>query len=236
MSVLKTLRERVAPELNHLYVIPPTEGPSGLNFGWHAREHALHAFLVARMFGTSAEICTGDFAVLSRFMPPLTSMGRDDDHAWCNINGVAPVDLSMTFQTYGNTPQLRGAIVGEGRNGDWDIEYAYDESPLDENVQNRNEILFIEKKVHAHSEPELLKNPYMLLPPAPADDAASWHALYGPTIYAKITLHCFGCAMAPKSIRQRMTPQQAVAWIAENYPEAETKILEQLGKINPPGP
>ena len=173
MSVLKTLRERVAPELNHLYVVPPAEAPGGLDFGWRGREHALHAFFVARMFGTAADICTGDFAVLSRFVPPLTSMGRDDDHAWCSINGVAPVDVSMTFKHYGNAPQLRSAIVGEGRNGDWDIQYAYDESPMDENVQNRNEIIFIEKKVHDHSEAALLSDPYLLLHPPRLEEAGS---------------------------------------------------------------
>jgi hypothetical protein len=228
MSVLKTLRERVAPELNHLYVVPPSETAGGLDFGWHAREHALHAFFVARLFGASAEICSGDFAVLSRFVPPLTSMGRDDDHAWCSISGVAPVDLSMTFKHYGTAPQLRSPIVGEGANGDWNVEYAYDESPLDENVQNRNEIIFIEKKVRDETEAALLSDPYLLLRPPKTDDAAGWHTLYGPEIYAKISLHCFGCATGAKSVRHRLTGEKAVAWIAENYPQAQAEILKQL--------
>lgn len=230
MSVLKTLRERVAPELNHLYTVPPSENPGGVDYGWHGREHALHAFLVARMFGASAELCTGDFAVLSRFVPPLTSMDRSDDHAWCSINGVAPVDLSMTFKHYGNAPQLRSAIVGEGRNGDWDVQYADDESVLDESVQNRNEIIFIEKTIREDSAAALLNDPYLLLQPPRPDDAGSWHTLYGPAIYAKITLHCFGCANGgAKSIRHRMTRQPAVAWIAENYPDPEAQILKELG-------
>ena len=33
MSVLKTLRDMVAPELNHLYTIPPTETPEGIDCG-----------------------------------------------------------------------------------------------------------------------------------------------------------------------------------------------------------
>src|SRR5688572_29242242 len=133
MSVLKTLRERVAPELNHLYTAAPSEIAGGrVDFGWRSREHALHTFFVARMFGAETEIARGDIAVISRFVPPLTTMGSDDAHAWCRVNGVAPVDLSLTFFHYGNAPQLRAPIVGEGRNGDWQIEYAEDESALDE--------------------------------------------------------------------------------------------------------
>jgi hypothetical protein len=230
MSVLKTLRERVAPELNHLYTAPPSEIPGGIDYGWHGREHALHTFLVARMFGATAELCTGDFAVLSRFVPPLTSMDRNDDHAWCSINGVAPVDLSMTFKHYGNAPQLRGAIVGEGRNGDWDVQYADDESVLDENVQNQNEIIFIEKTIREDPAEALVNDPYLLLHPPRPDDASSWHTLYGPAIYAKITVYCFGCASGgAKSIRHRMPRQQAAAWIAENTPEPEAQILKVLG-------
>jgi hypothetical protein len=230
MSVLKTLRERVAPELNHLYTVPPTESPAGLDFGWHAREHALHAFLIARMFGAHAELCTGDFAVISRFVPPLTSMEKNDDHAWCSVNGVAPVDLSMTFQHYGTAPQLRNAIVGEGRNGDWDVQYAEDESVLDEDIQNRNEILFIEKRILEETAAALLENPYVLLHPPRPDDAAGWHALYGAGIYAKITAYVFGCANGDvKSVRHRMTPAQTITWIAENISAPEAQILKKIG-------
>ncbi|MSU50979.1 MAG: hypothetical protein EXS37_18120 [Opitutus sp.] len=229
MSVLKTLRETIAPELNHLYVVPPSEASGKLDFGWHDREHALHAFLVARMFGAPADIRTGDFAVLSRFVPALTSLGGDQGHAWCNINDVTPVDLSLTFQHYGAVPQLRSAIVGEGRNGDWEVQYAEDESLLDEDVPNRNEILFIEKKIHEETAAELVANPQLFLPPPRVEDSAIWSTLHGTSIYAKITLHCFECATgSSKSVRNRLAAAPAVAWIAANYPDAESRILAEL--------
>lgn len=230
MSVLKTLRERVAPELNHLYTVPPGEKTGAVDFGWRSREHALHAYFVARMFGAEAEIARGDFAVISRFVPPLTSMGGTDDHAWCVVNGVAPVDLSLTFLHYGNVPQLHAPIVGEGRNGDWHVEYAEDDSALDESVQERNDILYIEKSLLSETAAQLLENPYLLLAPPHAEDATSWHARYGPGIYAKISRHCFECATSrAKNTRQRLNSQQAIAWIAENYPAAETEIAKTLG-------
>ena len=231
MSVLKTLRERVAPELNHLYTVPPTEAGGRLEFGWRSREHALHAFFVARLFGAEADIVCGDLAVMSRFMPPLTTLGSGDDHAWCRVNGVAPIDLSLTFLHYGNVPQLHAPIVGEGPNGDWHVEYAEDESALDESVQQRNDLLYIEKTIAAAGEEQLLANPFLLLAPPKPDDTTSWHARHGPGIYAKITAHCFGCASGrAKSVRQRLNPADAVAWIAENYPDAEERIRAELGR------
>lgn len=231
MSVLKTLRESVAPELNHLYTNPPAEIPNGggLDYGWHGREHALHAFLIARMFGAEAELCTGDFAVLSRFVPALSTLGKDEQHAWCSVNGVAPIDLSMTFRHLGQVPQLRSAIVGEGRNGDWNVSYAEDESVLDESIQDGNEIIFIEKKVHADTAGALVADPYLIIPPAKPDDATSWHALYGPSLYAKITLHCFRCASgAAKNVRHRLNRADSIAWISANYPDAEAQVLAKI--------
>lgn len=229
MSVLKTLREKIAPELNHLYTAPPSDQSGKLDCGWHGREHALHVCLVARMFGAPADIRSGDFAVLSRFMPPLSSLDGGHGHAWCSVNGVTPVDLSLSFQFYGRVPQLRSAIVGPGRNGDWEIHYARDEAMLEEPIQNRNEILFIEKTIHAESPAELLGNPGAFLSPTPGELSGGWHVLHGPGIYAKITLHCFACASGDaKSVRNRLPAPEAVAWIAANYPDADAQILAEL--------
>lgn len=231
MSVLKTLRESVAPELNHLYTMPPVEipGGGGVDYGWHGREHALHACLVARLFGAEAELCTGDFAVLSRFVPALSTLGKDEQHAWCSVNGVAPVDLSMTFRHLGQVPQLRSAIVGDGRNGDWQVTYAEDESVLDDSIENGNEILFIEKQVRADPVAGLVSDPFGFLPPAKPEDTTSPHALHGPSIYAKITLHAYRCATGEtRNLRHRLDRTAALAWIAENYPDAETQLLAKL--------
>ena len=229
MSVLKTLRDTVAPELNHLYTSPPNETPDGLDCGWHGREHALHAFFVARMFGATADIRTGDFALLSPYLPPVTSIEKTFDHTWCCINDVAPVDLALNVSYFGEAPQLRTAIVGEGRNGDWDVQYTDDEAVLDESFGHTNEIIYIERKIHSDSEAALLSDPYLLLPPNKAEDAASWPAKYGANIHAKITLHCHACAMrAAKSVRTRLARDEALAWIAAQYQEPEAQILKLL--------
>ncbi len=230
MSVLKTLRDVVAPELNHLYTTPPSETPAGIDCGWHGREHALHAFLVARMFGASADIRTGDYAVLSPYLPPLTSVERPFDHTWCSVNDVAPVDLALTLACFGQAPQLRTAIAGDGQNGDWKVHYGDDEAMLDEGFGHTNEIIYIERDIHEFTDAALLENPFLLLPASAPDDAAHLSRVHGPGIYAKITLHCHACSMrTAKSLRSRLNREEALKWVAENYSEPESKILKQIG-------
>jgi hypothetical protein len=229
MSVLKVLRQKIAPELNSLFNVPPQEGPAGWDAGWQGREHAFHAFFVARMFGAPADLRSGDFAVISRLMPPLTTLERDAKHAWCTVGGINPIDLSMGFARFGAVPQLRSAVIGDGPNGDWQVRYAVDESILDASVEEGNEILFIERQIHAESAEVLLANPYLFLAPPPGDDRESWAAQHGPEIHAKISLHCFRYAgVGGKSIRTLPTRAAAVAWIAEHYPEPQTEILKLL--------
>jgi hypothetical protein len=229
MSVLKTLQQRIAPELNFLFTIPPAETPVGWDCGWRGHEHAWHAFFVARMFGSRASLCTGDFAILSRLMPPLTTLEREPKHAWCTIGELAPVDLSMTFAYFEGVPQLRTAITGEGLNGDWQVRYAEDESILDESFENGNEIIFIEKQVVAEPAEALLEDPGRFLPPAAIGARDNWQILHGPDIHAKISLHCYRYAAGGgKSIRKHATREEAVAWIAGNYPAPQTEILKLL--------
>ncbi len=218
MSVLKVLRERVAPELNYLYTTPPADTAAGPDCGWHGPEIALHTFLVARMFGAEAELCRGDYAVLSRFLPPLTTLERDTKHAWVNVNGVAPVDLSLTFELFGQAPQLRSAIVGEGRNGDWDVQYTDDEAAMDENFSNANEILYIEREVVAQTAEELLEQPGAFLSGEPLA------ATLGP-----VTLHVFNCAAGrAKSVRSQGDRATALAAIAVQYPDAVAQVRKLL--------
>lgn len=228
-SILKALRQRIAPELNFLFTIPPAETPLGIDCGWRGPEHALHAFLVARMFGSPASLCTGDFAVLSRALPPLTTLEKEAKHAWCIVGELAPVDLSMNFAFFGDAPQLHAAITGEGPNGDWKISYGTDDSILDGNMEGGNEIIFIERAVPAHSAVELLENPGLFLPPAPVLGGENWAAKYGADIHARITLHCYRCAQGGgRSIRSRESREDALAWIAETYPDAKAEIAKLL--------
>jgi len=231
MSVLKTLQQRIGPELNFLFTIPPAETPVGWDCGWRSHEHAWHAYFVARMFGARASLCVGDFALLSRLMPPITTLEREPKHAWCTIGDLAPVDLSMTFAHFANAPQLRTSITGEGVNGDWVVRYAVDESILDENLESGNEILFIERRIVAEPAAQLLTEPASFLPPPPPAASDNWAAHHGADIHLKIALHCYRYAAGTsRSIRNRATREEAVAWIAGNYVEPGPAIRKLIGE------
>lgn len=224
-SVLKALRQHTAPELNFLFTIPPAETPIGWDGGWRSHEHAFHAFLVARMFGSEAAICTGDVAILSPALPPLTTLERDTKHAWVTIGELAPVDLSITFAFFQGAPQLRTPITGEGVDGDWQVHYALDETILDGDFAHGNEILFIEREVNALPAESLLEDPHRFIPASRAGAQDNWTAIHGPDIHAKVALHCYRCAAGGgRSIRNRATREEAMAWIAENYPDARNEI------------
>lgn len=228
MSALKALRQIVAPELNFLYTLPPTPRPGGVDCGWRAREHALHAFFVARLLGAQAELLSGDFAVLSRAVPPLTTLETATRHGWCAVNHVVPVDLGMTFALFPHAPQLRMPVAGEGENGAWQIRYSRDESLLDDKIQHQHEIIFIERQIHADAPAALLDDPFRFLPP-PQIGEESWHTLFGPDFYAKVSLHCFRCVQDETvSVRRRFNRAQAAAWIAATYPAPEKQLRELL--------
>lgn len=229
MSVLKALRQRIAPELNFLFTDPPVERDGAIDCGWHGFEHAYQAYFVARMFGAAAELRRGDFAVISSLVPPLTTLEREPKHAWCTVGGVTPVDLSATFSHFGGVPQLHAAVTGEGPNGDWQVRYAEDEAILDGSLESGNELLYIERSVCTESEAELLENPFLFLPAPAADDDKAWSVRYGADVHAKIALHCFRCATSgSRSIRNRPTRDDAVAWIAGNHPDAAEEILKLI--------
>ena len=229
MSVLKTLRQVVAPELNHLYTVPPFHGAGGLDCGWFCREHALHTFFVAQLFGADADIRTGDFAILSPDVPSVTSIGAGADHSWCCVSGAVPVDLSMTFAHFGRGPQLRSCVIGEGKNGDWLIKYAEDESAIGDHRDGMNEVFLIERKIESHTASDLLRNPYDFIHSPQEEDQSCWHVLYGSEIYAKITLHCFSVARRDaKALRSRFSASEAIKWISANYDGATDKIIGRL--------
>jgi hypothetical protein len=229
MTILKTLRDVVAPELNHLYTVPPFQTASGLDLGWYCREHAVHTLLIAQLFGADADIRTGDFTILSPHVPTTSSIGSGADHSWCSVSGVAPIDLSMTFAQFGGGPQLRSAIIGEGKNGDWVIKYAEHESAIYHHQQSSTEVFLVERKVEPYKAEDLLQNPYCFIFPPRNGDESSWHVLYGQQIYAKITLHCFSVASgAAKPVRLRFSSVEAVRWISTNYADAAEQIRNNI--------
>jgi hypothetical protein len=116
------------------------------------------------MFGAAAELRTGDIAVISGALPPITTLDRQPKHAWCAVGGVTPVDLSATFAGFPQAPQLRSPVTGDGPNGDWQVRHAEDESILDQNIEGANELIYISRGTFFDEPGPLLEEPSRFIP------------------------------------------------------------------------
>ena len=97
MDFVNGLIEKVKPELNHIYTEKPFVTAGGGDFGWFCREHALHLYGVATLLGKNAEICVGDVLLRRPQGDSFYSIGATSGHAWCCIDELAPVDVSLTI-------------------------------------------------------------------------------------------------------------------------------------------
>lgn len=212
---------KVRRELNHLYTEPFTVDDAGL----FCREHALHLQGVATALGRTVEICTGMFGL--RIPGKITNAmtNTEADHAWCRVDGIAPVDVSMTIRgipfdrqdvrlVYGDDSSLLSgfALQYHGRCSAQELEAMLAASPAD--------VLIYSQHMIDHRGPlELHADPFgFLLPPAPG--CPSIDQLYGAHIFFAVTLHCFQVARgAAKSVTYR-EPTSAFKAIASWYPNA----------------
>ena len=223
MDISSILRKRVAPELNHLYTVPPFQREAGADCGWFCREHALHTYFVARLLGIESDIRRGDFLVKSPGLPVISSIDDTSDHAWCRVGDMLPVDLSLTLRHFGTPSQLRMPICKVGTNGPYQVWYSKDstaalKSPL-------HSVCYVEHEIMPLTHSDLLDDPYRFVFTASDDDPLSWHNLYGAEIYARITLHCFRVATGhAKTTRNRLSASDSPDWIFAEYPDATPSI------------
>src|SRR5262249_36098675 len=108
MDFIKGLIEKVKPELNHIYTEKPFLTAEGRDFGWFCREHALHLYGVATLLGKNAEICVGDVLLRRPQGDPFHSIGVPRGHGWCCLDGLDPVDVSLTVKDiYPDLPDIK---------------------------------------------------------------------------------------------------------------------------------
>lgn len=101
----RELRTAVKPDLNLIYTEPPFELPSGKDFGWFCREHALHTYIFGCLLDLEPAIICGDISFKAADKP-FSTLPTDADHAWCRLAGIMPVDLSAEFRHYLGFPKI----------------------------------------------------------------------------------------------------------------------------------
>lgn len=217
MDISSRLRKRIAPELNHLYTVPPFYGADGgIDCGWYCREHAVHTYIIAKLLGYDADIRRGDYLINADGMPVILSIGSRGDHAWCRVGEMLPVDLSMNFMYHGDVPKLQMPICKTGKNGGHFIHYTKNEAEAFS--APKGSLVFVEREIISIPVEELINDPYLFIYDPVLEDAHSWHNVFGPEIYAAITLHCFRVATGQaKTTRNRISPLVSPRWIYESY-------------------
>jgi len=218
---------KIRRELNHLYTEVLTEVDAGL----FCREHALHLQGVSTALGHQAEICTGMFGlrIPGKITNAMTT--TDADHAWCRIDGIAPVDVSMTLRgvpfaradvrlVYGNDSAFLAGfeIQYHGRCTGPELEARLAASSTDV-------LVYSEQAVEARGPLELHADPFSFLLPPLLPGAPTIDRLYGEHVFYAVTLHCLRVARGEaKSITYR-EPPSAFRTIAGWYPDAR-RLME----------
>jgi hypothetical protein len=235
MEFIDILRLKIKPELNVIYHRRPFVTKKGLDLGWYCREHAFHLYLVSRLLGHQTKICVGDFWLsLPEKRVRISSSGTEGDHAWCSINGVSPVDISVTLKYASkNTPDIPLVYGCSPANGST----CRIESLTDLSVgtsafkQTENNLLtYHEKKTLAFDPISLLEEPYQFLHP-PSVAQLSFPGVYGSDVFYRISYHCYRIAtgealpLHPYRNWRNITP--AIVRFNEN---AKKEVLALLGR------
>lgn len=234
MNFQKELTTKIKPELNNLYVVKPNLEIGDM--GWYCREHALHLFVVGQLFGYKSEICLGDFLIRNQDYYPddiYTSIGSVDDHAWCSINNVSPVDISLTLKhVYSSSPDIPIVYGTKNDSGDqYKILSLGDESAdkVYEIVEkNPYLIIYLHKETLGINPLELLNNPWEFLhsPPSGCPKMTETH---GEDIFFRITDHCYKLIKGQsKPLFTYRDAKGALAAIIKRNQDTKDQVLERL--------
>jgi hypothetical protein len=222
---------RVRRELNHLYTEAFSPGDAGL----FCREHALHLHGIASALGHRSEICTGFLGLRVPGQLTIAMTNTDADHAWCRIDGTAPVDVSLTLRrwplrradvalVYGPDPRFLSGI---------ELKYleACSASRLEHILgESRADLLvYSENAVEQRSAGELHADPFSFLRP-PAKGGRTMPEILGDHIIFAITLHCLKLARTeakPLTYREQWS---ALRTISSWYPDARHEMESEWSR------
>ena len=229
MNLEAVLQSTIKPELNAIYTEPPFMMEDGWDCGWFCREHALHMYILAIMLRQHASIKTGDFVIHSENGTGITSINSGADHAWCEIDGTVPVDLSMTFSHFkGEFPYLP-IVYGAKSSGKFDVRYFLPEENLSSDRGAESfAISYIERQTIRPDVSELLEFPYHFLHAPPAG-LRKWTDIHGPEIFGKTTAHLYRLAKGQlKPLCRSRSAKQIIKFIKSHYPNSTREILSTI--------
>jgi len=202
------------------------------DFGWFCREHALHLYGVAKLLGKDVAICVGDILVHRPPGASYRSVGVPNGHAWCCIDEMVPVDVSLTLKyIYRDLPDVK-LIYGERRDlfAPFHLRYMVNESnKMFQRLATTDDLLigYNEKHRYYFDLLKLLAHPFQFLH-KPPPGMLTFPQLHGADIFFAITYHCYRLLTEDmKPLFSYCDPRRTVRRIMQLNSDAKQRI-EQL--------
>ncbi|HEY4270674.1 MAG TPA: hypothetical protein VGM65_01600 [Candidatus Udaeobacter sp.] len=181
------------------------------------------------MLRKEATIKTGDFVTHSEGGVAITSIDTGADHAWCEVDAVVPVDLSMTFVHFkGRFPHLP-IVYGTEPAGKFAIRYfSSEEDARSDPAAGTFMISYIERETVKSTPDELVRSPYRFLY-APAKGFPKWTEIHGDEIFSQTTAHLYRLARGDiRPLASSRSAKQIIKFIKSRYPNATNRILSLI--------
>ena len=234
MSLCETLAGPVRREMNHIFTERPFNTPSGADFGWYCREHAVSLAALLACLGYPANICMGDVFLRVPGEVVLSTIGTGADHAWCTSGNVAPIDLSVTLR-YLAVSCADVDLVCSGCDGclaGFRIRYLQgisDAAFMEAANTGEKIIAYNEKNRIGRSIGDLLMDPFKFLHPPPTG-MPNLLDLYGSNVLFAVTVHLLKLARAEiKPLFTYQSPSDALRTMVNRHPNARQLVLEAMG-------
>ena len=232
MDVINALL-KIKPELNHIYTEPPSNTHTGRDLGWFCREHALHIYGLAKLLNLQANICLGDFVLRRPGGESFTSIGDKNDHAWCTISKVSPVDVSFTIKYIYPDIEDVSLIYSDNHSlsSPFNVQYAIniDDKEFDK-LQDSDRLLigYNEKSKIEIDVIDLFENPFQFLH-MPSPGMPTFPQIFGDDVFYAITIHCYKIVTEDiKPLYSYRNPKEAVKGIMKFNTGAKESFLRLL--------
>ena len=223
-------REKIKPELNFLYTEKPDFRNGGEDWGWYCREHAYHSYFVSKMLGKNATIVCGDCSLQgSNDRMILTSFEDSEDHAWLNVEGICPVDLSVHLEHFDFDGPDTPFIYDSGESGPLFV--TYEMSTADDSIvvpDGMHHLRYFGMSEVSESPESLLNDPFIFLMRPPQGGLS---VRFGQDIFDQISYHLYRVAIGEIGPYHTYVKPQTRAFdrIRDKNPDGAQKVRELIG-------
>ncbi len=179
------------------------------------------------MLGHDAAIISGELAFSFDDSLVYRTLGSGADHAWCQVQDIVPVDLSINFQFYETRPSNIDLVYGSGQREAYSISYLVDVDEYERWVNAETtgpRIAYLKRETVGIPVSDLLDDAYrFLIKPA----SGGMEKMFGRHIFSSINLHLLDLANGKtKRLTTYKDSRSTVRTIGSRYPQPIEKVKQ----------